>query len=322
MSKSLKIGLIGIGNMGGNHIRVLSILKSVDCKFIYDLDKDKLESYSKKYLIKASENLEDDLKTIEAIIIASPTHTHFHYITLCSKYVKNIFVEKPLTDSLENTLKIQDLAKKNNLNIQIGFIERFNPAVIELKKVLELYSKNIINIDFTRANKISSRIKDVDVIMDLMTHDIDLALYLNGHYEKIVSYGYMENKMIVFARATIFHKNGRFSNIVASRVTQKRIRQINVTADNMYINCNLLRKEILINKQDKKSDYADISIISTEETINVPPQEALLGEIIAFIEFAISNKSDNSNIPKISSSKENMEITNTIQKQIMQNIQE
>ena len=318
MNKSLKVGLIGLGKMGRNHLRVLSMLKSIELKFIYDLDIESLNQLSKQYGVKPSTNLEDDLEDVEAVVIVTPTFTHFDYINLCSKYVKNIFVEKQLTDSFETTLQTEKLSKEKELNIQIGFIERFNPAVIELKKVLDYHSKNIINIDFTRTNKVSSRITDVDVITDLMIHDIDLALYLNGEYKKVTSYGVIENDMIVFARATILHKNGRFSNIVASRITEKRIRQISVTADNMYVDCNLLRKEILINKQSIKSDYENVSLISVEETINVQPQEALLSELMAFVEFSNSTNMNYSYIPKISSGKESMEVANAIQKQIFE----
>ena len=317
MKNSLKVGLIGLGKMGKNHLRVLSMLKAVELKFIYDIDIENLNKLSKQYDVKPSEKLEDDLKSVDAVVIATPTFTHFDYIKLCAKYVKNIFVEKPLTDSLDTTIEVEKLVKEKDLNLQIGFIERFNPAVVELKKVLDYHSKNIVNIDFTRTNKISSRIIDVDVITDLMIHDIDLALYLNGSYNKITAYGLTNNGMIVFARATIEHKNGRFSNILASRITEKRIRQINVTADNMYIDCNLLRKEILINKQSVKSDYKNVSLISVEETINVPPQEALLSELMSFVEFATNERLNTSHIPKITAGKESMEVVNTIQAQIL-----
>lgn len=316
MNKNLKVALIGLGNMGKNHLRILSMLKSVELKFIYDVDTENLNILASQYNVTASKDLETDLETVDAVVIVTPTFTHFDYINLCSKYVKNIFVEKPLTDTLETTLKVEKLAKEKNLNIQVGFIERFNPAVIELKKVLDHNSKNIINIDFTRTNKVSSRIKDVDVITDLMIHDIDLALYLNGEYENVVSYGVIEENMIVFARTTIKHQNGRFSNILASRTTEKRIRQISATADNMYVDCNLLRKEILINKQTVKSDYENVFLVSVAETINVQPQEALLSELVAFVDVSL-NKKDRSLIPSVKSGIESMKIANDIQNQIM-----
>ncbi|NQY23197.1 MAG: Gfo/Idh/MocA family oxidoreductase [Campylobacteraceae bacterium] len=312
MKNTLKIGLIGLGKMGQNHLRVLSMLKAVDLQFIFDFDIDVMNKLSKEYDVKASRILEDDLQNVDAVVIVTPTFTHYEYILNVSKYVKNIFVEKPLTDKLSTTSEIMKLAHDQSLNIQIGFIERFNPAIIELKKVLE-HSNNIINIDFERTNKVSSRITDVDVITDLMIHDIDLALFLNGDFKSVQSYGVIENNMIAFARATIKHKNGVYSNITASRITEKRIRQVSATCEDMYVDCNLLKKEILVNKQTVKQNYENISLMSIEESINVSPQEALLNEHIGFLKFCLEN---NQNVPKVQDAYAAMKIASIIQDQI------
>ncbi len=315
----LRIGLIGLGKMGTNHLRILSILKNIELAFIYDTDESKTKRLSMRYSVKASKDVEKDLDGVDAVVIATPTSTHYDYVVTCSKYVKNIFVEKPLSDTMEDILEIERLALEKGLNIQVGFIERFNPAIIELEKVMDYNSSNIINTDFIRTSKISERITDVDVVLDLMVHDIDLALFLNGDYDKIISYGVEKNSMIVFARATIHHTNGRFSNILASRITEKRIRQINVTAENMYIDCNLLRKEILINKQSVKSSYKNVTLISTEETINVRPQEALLNELLAFIRCCAITKNIPSHIPRIDAAKKSMEVVQVIRDEILRN---
>lgn len=312
MNKTLKVGLIGLGNMGQNHLRVLSMLKSVELEFIFDYDKEVMKKFSKQYDVKMSEDIELDLPNVDAVVIVTPTFTHYEYIKNVSKYVKNIFVEKPLTDTLESTNEIVELAKNENLNIQVGFIERFNPAIVELKKVLD-HSDGVINIDFERTNKVSSRITDVDVITDLMIHDIDLALFLNGEYETIQSYGVIENNMIAFARATIKHKNGVYSNITASRITEKRIRQVSATCDDMYVDCNLLRKEILVNKQTVKQNYENVSLMSIEESINVRPQEALLSEHIAFVDYCLN---DDNHVPQVNDAALSMQVASIIQEQI------
>lgn len=139
-------------------------------------------------------------------------------------------------------------------------------------------------MDFTRTNKISSRITDVDVVLDLMIHDIDLALSLNGDIQHVYAYGCYQNDMIEFARAVMTHKNGVFSTITASRITEKRMRQISVTCDNMYVDCNLLSKEVFVNKQSLEQYLENVSIVSKTETIDVKPREALLLELIDFIE--------------------------------------
>ena len=103
-----------------------------------------------------------------------------------------------------------NLSEKNNLNIQVGFIERYNPAIKQLKKILD-QSRKVVSIDFTRTNKISKRITDVDVIIDLMIHDIDLALYLNGPIQSVSAHGFVEDKMIDYASVLLTHTNKNFS---------------------------------------------------------------------------------------------------------------
>ena len=284
----VKIGLIGLGKMGQNHLRVLSMLKSVDLGFIYDVNTDVMRESAGRYGVKPSENLEADLKNVEAVFIVTPTTTHYDMIRRAGQCVKNIFVEKPLTESVETTESICRFAAENTINLQVGFIERFNPAIVELKKILQHNSPRVINIDFIRTNKLSNRITDVDVIIDLMIHDIDLALYLNGEVKEVSVHGVMEEDLIVFAHSILTHTNGAFSSITASRVTEKRIRQINVTCDNMFIDCNLLRKELLVNRQTVNQLYRGVFLSSIEETISVSSQEALLSEDSCFVDTIVS----------------------------------
>lgn len=280
--KNIRIGLLGLGHMGKHHLRNLTMIKQVDLAFIYDIDEVLEKQTAEQYNLTATENIEQDLSSVDAVIIVTPTHTHFDYIKIASEYVKYIFVEKPLTDNVATTLDIVKLSQEKDIKIQVGFIERYNTALAALNKVIA-NSNNIINIDFSRTNKVSSRITDVDVVLDLMIHDIDLALYLNGKPRLINAHGYINNNIIEYARAIITHENGRFSNIVASRITEKKIRSINATCDDMYIDCNLTSKQVFVNKQTTQQYLNSVSITSKEETIHVAPQEALLLELIDFV---------------------------------------
>jgi predicted dehydrogenase len=286
MNKSqISFGLLGVGNMGQNHLRVLSILNSVSLKFIYDTDHEQAARLSEKFDVKVSTDLETDLQSVDAVVICTPTVTHADYIKMAGKHVKNIFVEKPLTHSLQSTKDIQLYAEENGLKIQVGFIERFNPVVMALKNITDIHN-NVINIDFTRTNKLSSRISDVDVISDLMIHDLDLALFLNGGIDTVTAYGIIEDNMIVLASAVLRHKKGCFSRILASRITEKNIRLIQATFKDMFVDCHLLRKEVLINKQStlRRNDITDTYVVtSTEQAVEVKKQEALLTELQSFV---------------------------------------
>ena len=287
----LRIGLIGLGYMGRNHLRVLSLLKDVQIGFIHDANQPRAAELAAEFGVTATNQFERDLDTVDALVIATPTSTHAQYIRMAANHLKHIFVEKPLTDDLASAEEISALAAENGIGIQVGFIERFNPALTALKGLLDS-NRRIINVDFTRTNKISSRITDVDVISDLMIHDIDLACYLNGPVDDVVAYGTAESGQIAFARATLRHANGTFSNLTASRITEKRIRQIEATCEDSFVDCNLLRKEIVVSRQSAGSNKVGPSITATEETIEVQPQEALLNEHLQFRQFCLGQDVD------------------------------
>ena len=280
----LKIGLIGLGKMGQNHLRVLSMLKNVELAFVSDADMERAEQAGTALGVRVTANLSQFEGELDAVVICTPTVTHTEFIRLAAKRVKNIFVEKPLAGTLADAVAIAAFAKENQLNIQVGFIERFNPAVQELKAILDR-AERVISIDFTRTNKLSARITDVDVVTDLMIHDIDLALHLNGPAADVVAHGFARDSMIDFASALITHTNGRFSRIQASRITDKKKRLIEATCIDMFVDCELLRKEIIINRQSEISQAVGkpYTITAIQEAVEVRPQEALLSELQAFV---------------------------------------
>jgi predicted dehydrogenase len=284
INKSLRVGLIGLGRMGQNHLRVLSLLKGVELAFIADADLAIAKRLGAQFDVLGVSDVDPVLASADAVVICTPTVTHADYIRLAASKVRNIFVEKPLADSLENAKSVARFVADKGLNLQVGFIERFNPAVQSLKQVLDK-SERVISIDFTRTNKLSGRITDVDVVTDLMIHDIDLALYLNGPASSVAAHGFAHEKMIDFASALITHQNGRFSRIQASRITEKKMRLIEATCIDMFVDCELLRKEIIINRQSeiRQSEGQPYTISAVQEVIEVRPQEALLSELQAFI---------------------------------------
>lgn len=285
MSKGrLRVGVIGLGRMGQNHVRVLSLLKSTEIAFVYDIDRERAGLVAKSTGVAFKDELESALAHVDAVVIASPTITHEHYIRLAADHVKRIFVEKPLTQSLESSRAITAFTKSKDLELQVGFIERFNPAVAELKRLLD-NSAEVIHVDFVRTNRLSSRITDVDVVADLMIHDIDLALHLNGPASEVIARGAARQGTIELASAILRHDNGRLSRILASRVTDKKMRTIQASCAEMFVDCDLLRKEIRVSRQTEVQNRPGehYRITSVEETLEVPPQEALLCELQAFV---------------------------------------
>lgn len=315
--KPLIVGLMGLGNMGQNHLRVLSSLASADVAWIYDLDTEKAKRLATTYDTHAIDDLDSALSQAEAVIICTPSSCHYDDLKRVSVKVDKIFIEKPLAADLETSRKALDLVKSKNLHVQVGFIERFNPVVRELRKVM-LASGKPINIDFTRTNRLSSRIKDVDVITDLMIHDIDLALHFNGPVRSVSAIGTTEKNdtgksLICFGSAQLIHESGSFSRIIASRVTDKKIRRIEATCTDKYIDCELVRKELLVYRQSQIAHTADnYSISGTTETVEVRQEEALMSELQAFVQFAQGALPPGATVPTAADGLAAMEICSQI----------
>ncbi len=281
---SLRLGLIGLGNMGQNHLRVLSLLKGVEVAFIHDADAALQARLASVYGVPGVDDVDAAMAELDAAVIATPTSTHADWVERAAGRVRNIFVEKPLAGTLAEAERLAAFAGERGLNIQVGFIERFNPAVQVLKRVLEK-SARVISVDFTRTNKLSARITDVDVITDLMIHDIDLAMFINGPVKSVSAHGALDGNIIDFASAQLTHENGCFSRIQASRITEKKMRTIQATCRDMFVDCDLLRKEVQISRQSelRVSEGEPYVISALAESVEVRPQEALLSELQAFV---------------------------------------
>ena len=283
-SAPVRIGLIGTGRMGQNHLRVLAMLNSVSLEFVHDADARAARRAAAPYGVKVADDLDAGLDRVDAVVICTPTTSHAAEVRRAARHVRNIFVEKPLAHSVPAARALAQLTKQQGLNLQVGFIERYNPAVQQLRTILQK-SRRVVSVDFTRTNRLSARITDVDVVADLMSHDIDLALHLNGPVKAVTAHGMGESRMIDFASVTLTHRNGRFSHLLASRITEKKMRAIRATCIDMYVDCDLLRKEIVITRQSEVRERPGhpYTVSSVEETVAVSPQEALLQELQAFV---------------------------------------
>ena len=271
----IKISVVGLGQMGVNHLNNLLNIKNINLTNIYD--KIKKKELEKKYNTKFADNIKNVINSSDAIIIASPTQTHFKYFLSCSKRIKNIFIEKPLVIKTSEFKKILKIVKKKKINLKVGYIERYNPTIQLIKKILK--KNKILNLDFIRTNNRQNKIKDTNIIFDIMTHDIDLALYLSGDVKKITSSGLKKRNKIKFAISTLEHKNKCITRILSNSECAKRIRTLNITTEKNYISANLLTREIIITKKN-----FNVKSNNLEKKIYAPNKNALLTELKDFIE--------------------------------------
>lgn len=302
----IKISVVGLGQMGVNHLNNLLNIKNINLISIYD--KIKRKDLENKYNSKFSENIKKVINNTDAIIIATPTTTHFKYFLECSKKIKNIFIEKPLVTDIKQFKKILQITKKKKINLKVGYIERYNPTIQLIKKILK--KNKILNLDFIRTNNRQNKIKDTNIIFDIMTHDIDLALYLSGDVKRITSSGVRKRNKIKFAISTLEHKNKCITRILSNSECAKKIRTLNITTEKNYISANLLTREIIITKKNfaKKSN-------NLEKKIYAPNKNALLEELKDFIKSCKKNP----NNKLLDTFYKNTLICKEIQKQILSN---
>jgi predicted dehydrogenase len=302
----IKISVVGLGQMGVNHLNNLLNIKNISLINIYD--KIKRKELANKYNTKFSENIKEVINNSDATIIATPTTTHFKYFLECSKKIKNIFIEKPLVTDIKQFKKILQITKKKKINLKVGYIERYNPTIQLIKKILK--KNKILNLDFIRTNNRQNKIKDTNIIFDIMTHDIDLALYLSGDVKRISSSGVKKRNKIKFAISTLEHKNKCITRILSNSECAKRIRTLNITTEKNYISANLLTREIIITKKNfgKKSN-------NLEKKIFAPNKNALLEELKDFIKSCKKNP----NNKLLDTFYKNTLICKEIQKQIFSN---
>lgn len=314
--KPVRVGLLGLGQMGRNHLRILSMLREVELVFVHDANHAHAETLAVQHGVRAEADPVVAAGSVDAMVICTPTSTHADYVRTLAPHVRALFVEKPLAHSLEAAETIAEVVHRHGTAVQVGFIERFNPAVVALKQVLADATR-VINVDFTRTNRLSSRITDVDVIMDLMIHDLDLALHVNGPVSQVEAHGVAQDGLIEFASALLRHDNGRFSRVLASRITEKKIRLIQATCDDRFVDCDLLRKEIVVSRQSLTRDAGagGYSISSQQESVAVGQQEALLSELQAFVRAVQTG--DWSSVPCFSAGMDSLKVSEAVAAAVM-----
>ncbi|MCX7834238.1 MAG: Gfo/Idh/MocA family oxidoreductase [Ignavibacteria bacterium] len=237
MKKEIKVGIVGVGHLGEMHLKnILEITKEkkyIKLSGVYDINKDREKEISRKYKIRTFSTIEDLSEETNTVLISTPTNTHFEIAKYFIEKSKNIFIEKPITSTLEEAEILKQLIKDKEIVIQIGHIERFNPALLSVEK----YNLSPLFIESHRLSQYNPRGTDVSVIQDLMIHDIDLILNLvKSELTSIDASGVpLITKSIDIANARLKFKNGCVVNVTASRISQKKMRKMRIFQRNAYI---------------------------------------------------------------------------------------
>ena len=240
--KKPKIGVVGAGHLGKHHIKHLSKHKGVDFVGVFDTNEDSLKNICDEFSVKPLQSLEELISLCEAVNIVTPTNTHFDIARKFLNQKKDVFIEKPLTNTVEEALSLINLAKTNECIVQVGHIERFNPTINKLKELVD----NPHYIEIERLAPFQARGTEVPVVLDLMVHDIDLILEMvNSPLESIQASGAkMMSNSIDLAHAHIKFQNGVVANLKSSRIAQNYVRKIRTYQKNFYSITDLMIPQI------------------------------------------------------------------------------
>jgi predicted dehydrogenase len=284
----MKIGIIGTGVMGTNHLRVAQLTPGVEVSSIYDVDINRARKAAEQFNITASGSIDELCSLSDAVTIVTPAFTHAEIALQCMKNNCHVLLEKPIDVDVEKAQILTDYAETSNLTLMIAHIERFNPAFQLLKQLLK--NEKIIALDFQRLATSLGRDKSADIILDLMVHDIDLALALTNSTGVTVQAAGICGKnnagIIDYARASVIMSNNVICSFTASGISQERFRRIRAYTDDKQYDADLNTREITITCMKKSSVGDEILSIPTSlqvEKFAASNNDALQSEISEFV---------------------------------------
>lgn len=245
----MKVGIVGLGHLGKIHLKLVSEISEFNVSAVYDINKQVINTLVYRDEIKICDSFEELLELCDCVLIITPTPTHYELAARAIKSGKHVFIEKPATDTLEDTKKLIKLSKEAGVVVQVGHVERFNPAFTAAKEFIS----NPKHIEIERLACYNNRGTDVSVVLDLMIHDIDLLLNITKSKIRKIS---ASGSTIVSKTADIVHvridfENGSVANLTANRVALQNVRNISIFEENKFINIDLLNKSTTIHEIQK-----------------------------------------------------------------------
>lgn len=279
--KKLRVGVIGAGYLGKFHAEKYADMEDAELVGVVDTNQKQAAEISRKHGVNAYFSPEEILGKVDAVSIAVPTPLHYQISRLFLEHDVDVLIEKPITTTLEEADSLIDLAESRGLIIQVGHLERFNPAVIALRDIL----KTPMFIESHRLSIFQPRGTDVDVVLDLMIHDIDIILNLVKSdiiniqatgIPVITRYGDIANARIEFA-------SGCVANVTASRISLKNERKLRLFQRDAYISVDFANREIMVIRQS--ANAPDNIIPGTDiNTRCFTKADALKAELFSFVQ--------------------------------------
>lgn len=290
MSRSLPVGVIGVGSLGYHHARILRDLPGTAMQGIYDEDPARAELVAQELGVRAFPTLDELLAKIEAGVVAVPTSAHHEVAMAALDRGVHLLIEKPLASTLAEADEIIQLAEKRGVLVGTGHVERFNAAL----RAAEQYVHNPRFVESHRLSSFNPRGTDVAVVLDLMIHDIDLVLSLvRAPVEQVDAVGVpVLTPNVDIANARLRFAGGAVANITASRVSRERMRKIRVFQPSGYLSLDLaagtgeflrIREGVVLGHAGGSAELPQLSEIVERIELGGDDQEPLRAELDAFM---------------------------------------
>jgi len=243
LAQKIRVAIIGVGSFGRNHLRVCHQLENVQVSAVCDLDTQKAADAAGQHECEAVSNPDDLRGRIDAAIVATPTSTHADVAVPLLEAGNDVLVEKPIASDLPSARRLTDAAASSGRILQVGHLERFNPAV----RALRTMTKLPLFFEVHRLSLFSPRSLDVDVVLDLMIHDIDVVLSLTRLMpEEIRAAGIsILSEKVDIANVRLAFPGGCVANLTASRVSTERVRKLRLFQPAQYISVDYARQDVL-----------------------------------------------------------------------------
>jgi len=278
--KRPRVGVVGVGHIGSNHARLYAEIPAADFTAVYDVDLARAGAIAKKYGAAAAKSLEEFAELVDAASVSTPTSSHHQIALALLRRGKHLLIEKPIAENPQHATELAELAARNQLILQVGHVERFNP-------VLSALEARLTHPRFIEAHRLSSypnRSTDIGVVLDLMIHDLEIILHLvRSPVQNIDAVGVpVLSRGEDIANARIRFENGCIANVTSSRISPERMRKIRVFQEDAYLSLDYEKQSGEIYRRESGK--------ITRDKVPIEREEPLKQQLVSFIECASTGR--------------------------------
>jgi len=278
--KRPRVGVVGVGHIGSNHARLYAEIPAADFTAVYDVDLARASAIAKKYGVAAAKSLEEFAELVDAASVSTPTSSHHQIALALLRRGKHLLIEKPIAENPQHATELAELAARNQLILQVGHVERFNP-------VLSALEARLTHPRFIEAHRLSSypnRSTDIGVVLDLMIHDLEIILHLvRSPVQNIDAVGVpVLSRGEDIANARIRFENGCVANVTSSRISPERMRKIRVFQEDAYLSLDYEKQSGEIYRRESGK--------ITRDKVPIEREEPLKQQLVSFIECASTGR--------------------------------